>query len=306
MSSYCSDNTVGPWAEDKLSKLENYLNAYILILKNQSWCENIIYVDAFAAMGKAQLRKYNNEQDMPDLWNYEKQEEETAYINGSPLRALNLKKCFTHYLFIELDANRIKKLQQLKTEYPNKNIEIIQDDCNKAIFDYLSKFNWKKSRGVIFLDPFGMQIPWATIEKIACLSKNNKPLEIILNLPIQTTIERFLPNKFEHNEKNNKLIQTYNDFFGSDEWFNLIYTEKQTLFGTEITKKIGADDILALWYAQRLKNLFGYVSTPYKVKNTKNRGLYYLIWAGNNATAKKIADYVMKQGDKVSISRNNN
>ena len=69
MSSYCSDNTVGPWAEDKLSKLENYLNAYILILKNQSWCENIIYVDAFAAMGKAQLRKYNNEQDMPDLWN---------------------------------------------------------------------------------------------------------------------------------------------------------------------------------------------------------------------------------------------
>ena len=303
MSSYCSDDTVGPWAEDKLSKLENYLNAYITILKNQSWCENIIYVDAFAAMGRAELRKYNKEKDneLPDLWNYEKQEEETAYINGSPLRALNLKKCFTHYLFIELDANRVKKLQQLKIEYPDKNIEIIQDDCNKAIFDYLSRFNWKKSRGVIFLDPFGMQITWATIEKIAHLSPTNQPLEIILNLPIQTTIERFLPNEFEYNKKNGRLIQSYNDFFGSDEWFNLIYTEKQTLFGTEIVKNIGADDTLALWYAQRLKQLFGDVSIPYKVKNTKNRGLYYLIWAGQNATAKKIANYVMQQGDKLHI-----
>ena len=273
MSSYCSDDTVGPWAENKLSKLENYLNAYTKILKNQSWCKNIIYVDAFAAMGKAELRKYNNEkQDLPDLWNYEKQEEETAYIYGSPLRALKLDKYFTHYLFIELDANRVKKLQQLKTEYPDKNIEIIQDDCNKAIFDYLSKFDWKKSRGVIFLDPFGMQIPWSTIEKIANLSQTNQPLEIILNLPIQTTIERFLPNKFEYNEKNNKLVQNYDGFFGSHEWFKLIYTEKQTLFGTEIAKISGADDILALWYAQRLKQLFGDVSVPYKVKNTKNRG----------------------------------
>jgi three-Cys-motif partner protein len=122
-------------------------------------------------------------------------------------------------------------------------------------------------------------------------------------LPIQTTFSRFLPKDYTDNDATKKQVLFCNSFFGSDEWFDLIYEQQGGLFGNTIKKKDEADDILANWYAGRLKDLFGESSSPYMVKNTKNRGLYYLIWAGKNATGKKIASDVLTQGEKVKIKK---
>ncbi|WP_375494674.1 hypothetical protein [uncultured Nostoc sp.] len=42
--------------------------------------------------------------------------------------------------------------------------------CSRASISYLKTLygkNWRSNRAVLFLDPFGMQIPWSTIEAIA-------------------------------------------------------------------------------------------------------------------------------------------
>jgi hypothetical protein len=53
------------------------------------------------------------------------------------------------------------------------------------------------------------------------------------------------------------------------------------------------------WYRSRLKDIFGYVSTARLIKNTRGNPLYYLIWAGSNATGLKGAEHILSKGDRV-------
>jgi three-Cys-motif partner protein len=61
------DDTVGPWAREKLDTLQRYLNYYTTALKNQPWW-SLIYVDAFAGPGTARLRPSNQAPDSMPLF----------------------------------------------------------------------------------------------------------------------------------------------------------------------------------------------------------------------------------------------
>ena len=60
MTTYCTDGTVGLWAQEKLDCLRSYLNTYTHVLLNQSWCKGKYFFDAFAGAGEAKLRKLEN------------------------------------------------------------------------------------------------------------------------------------------------------------------------------------------------------------------------------------------------------
>ena len=47
------ENTVGPWARQKLDGLEAYLNAYTTALKKQRF--ELVFIDAFAGAGRSRL-----------------------------------------------------------------------------------------------------------------------------------------------------------------------------------------------------------------------------------------------------------
>jgi len=49
-----SENTVGPWARQKLDVLENYLSAYTTALSKQRF--RLVFIDAFAGAGKSRVR----------------------------------------------------------------------------------------------------------------------------------------------------------------------------------------------------------------------------------------------------------
>ena len=46
------DDTIGIWSVDKLNLLRKYLEAYVTVLRNQSWCQGYEYIDGFAGTGK--------------------------------------------------------------------------------------------------------------------------------------------------------------------------------------------------------------------------------------------------------------
>ena len=47
---------VGPWAREKLDHLRRYLVEYTKkILSKQPWCEQYIYIDAFAGSGEGTI-----------------------------------------------------------------------------------------------------------------------------------------------------------------------------------------------------------------------------------------------------------
>jgi three-Cys-motif partner protein len=152
----------GDWTQDKLTHLRKYLSAYMKIFNPRPWL-NPIYVDAFAGTGSIHPKVtsvQSNEQDEDDVKNF---------LNGSVRVALETEPPFSHYLFIEKNASKVKELEKLRDEYAHlaERIQIEKADANQFLMQWCSETNWVSNRAVVFLDPFGMQVDWQLLETIA-------------------------------------------------------------------------------------------------------------------------------------------
>ena len=289
---------VGPWVQEKLECLRKYLHAYTTILSKKPF-KGYFYIDAFAGPGWLKIRKQETD-DPAQKWLLEVSEhaaintaEAAKYISGSPRVALALQHPFTNYVFVEVDNKRVQLLRSLKEEFegPSKRIHIRQQDCNDYLRGLLSRNRgkWHKWRGVVFLDPFGMQVPWNTIAELG----KTGAIEAFINFPVGMAIQRLLKRSGDFSESEREKL---NHYFGTNEWFELLYQEEQKLFGSSVVKVKRAGDVLVSWYRQRLKKVFGYVTSAREIQSSKGRPLYYLIWAGANKTGARIADHVLQQG----------
>ena len=288
---------VGPWAQEKLECLRKYLQAYTTILSNQQWCRGYFYIDAFAGPGTLRIRRQKTDDSAQELLldgsaHAGQDPGKAEYISGSPRVALELKNPFTDYIFIEIDGERLRQLKALKQEYESENrrIHLREQDCNDYLRELLGKNQWTQWRGVVFLDPFGMQVPWDTIVEIG----KTKAIEILINFPVGMAIQRLLKKNGQFTPKERSKIDQY---FGTAEWYEKLYKHHDNMFGEDnITKVQNSGDVLVKWYCKRLKEAFGHVSTAREIQNTRGKPLYYLIFAGPNETGARIANYVLKQG----------
>lgn len=289
--------TVGPWAREKLDCLAKYLDAYTKILRKQTHL-TYIYIDAFSGAGRHRIRTTNDSADQLDLAIVAQlvrdDPEHQEFVAGSPRVALDIKHPFQKYIFIEQDSDRAHALEELKKDYFGPEILVRQDDCNHYIGTTLlnPKRAWANLRAVIFLDPFGMQVPWRTIERIG----NVKHIEVIINFPVGMAIQRLLRRNAEFTTKQRRRLDQY---FGSADWHRVVYERKTGLFG-EITNKVGdSNTALTNWYRDRLAQHFRFVSSARLIRSTRKQPLYYLIHAGSNRTGARIADYILSQGEAV-------
>ena len=287
---------VGPWAKEKLACLEKYLHAYTTIMRRQTF-KGYFYVDAFAGPGSLKVRKQENDPAQQSLLEVAasgaEDEDEEQYIAGSPRVALEIEHPFTDYFFIEKDDSRIKTLHKLKREHKTRGnrIRIHTGDCNNRLGELLRHHHdqWKHWRGVVFLDPFGMQVPWKTIADLGA----TRSIEVFLNFPVGMAIQRLLKRSRSFTDKERSKLDAY---FGTGKWFDLLYRKQEGLFGEAVVKDTDAGDRLVRWYRKRLKAAFGYASSAREIRSRAGRPLYYLIFAGPNETGEKIASYVLKQG----------
>jgi len=265
---------IGKWSEEKLDLLGKYLNAYTKIMKGQEWCKNgYHYIDAFAGTGKPMAK------------------DEERYIDGSPIVALKVKYPFKSYTFIEEEDWRVERLKKLRDEFPNMDIQIRHGDCNTIIIDEIvPKIRYENfNRGIVFLDPFGMNIEWPTIQSIAA----TRALEIFLNFPvlaINRTVLRNDPYKLSK-----KQVKRMNRFWGSADWKDDIYQEATDLLGAYIEKTPQTAKGLGLKFQKRLEEVFPEVTFPIVMRNSKGTPLYCLIFAGHNTIGKNIAESIFRR-----------
>lgn len=297
MTSYKTDGTVGSWALEKLEILRKYLEAYTTILKEQSsWCKGYYFIDALAGGGKAPLRSAQNNNSSDENPQLEflgytaSSQDEQQFVEGSPRIALDLSNPFTRYLFIDNEKSRVWQLEELRKDYASaRRISILTGDANKILETSVvnnTKIDWKFERAVVFLDPFGLQVPWHTLELLA----STKAIEVIVNFPVGTALQRLLQRDGKIPPKRQDLLDTY---LGSPKWRSVIYETQPTLFGMEMHKTSDSGEKLAQWYADRMKSLFGFGSSPRLIRNAHGGHLYYLIFAGPNKTGAKIAEDVL-------------
>jgi three-Cys-motif partner protein len=285
-----ANRPVGPWAKTKLASLAAYLDYYTKRLKNQPWCRGTWFIDAFAGPGVSPVRRSEREQRLQDSFLEEPTDPETAdaieFVKGSPRVALEVANPFTHYIFVEKDLARVAELTKLRAEFPQRNIDIRQGDANTEIEAFLAGVrDWKSNKGVAFLDPFGMQLPWSTVEAIA----KTRGIEILLNFPWMG-ISRMLPRS---GDVPPAWADTLDSAFGSPEWRELAYERTTDLIGGTLVRRHDVGPRILEWFSGRLRAAFGYASAAQLISNTRNTPLYYLIWAGPHPAGLKGADYIL-------------
>lgn len=280
----------GGWTEIKLEKVRKYLAGYMQALKNQPFTK--IYIDAFAGAGYRESNNYkcNDAFHLLDLDESEESEDANAMKVGSAIEALRIKPSFDKYIFIEKNQENCTSLGNvIKLEFPllEGRTKIINDDANNAlkmICDNIGDYD----RAVLFLDPFGMQVEWATVETIA----RTKKIDMWYLFPSGIAVNRLLRNDANISPAIEKQL---NRLLGSHDWYDKFYKKhkKPSLFeedGQEAYEKIATLKDIKEYLIEKLKSIFpGVALNPLQLTNSKNVELYLLCFACGSRSGARIA-----------------
>jgi three-Cys-motif partner protein len=280
----------GDWTNTKLEILRKYLSAYAKILKNTPF--KFAYIDAFAGTGYIKDKSKKKLKNEKLLIEYDKDAQE--YLKGSVKIALESEPKYDKYIFIELDDKKVEQLNGVVNEEHKDlvdDIEILNDDANKVIQELCSR-NWSKHRAVLFLDPFGMEVKWKTIESIA----STKAIDLWILFPLGISVNRMLMKQRDNIPK--EWSGDLDKIFGTHEWFNEFYEQKaeKTLFGIDETvNKTANFDKIAKFYIKRLNDIFSdVVDEPMYLYNSTNNPIFLLCFASGNKRGSKTAIKIAK------------
>jgi three-Cys-motif partner protein len=274
----------GDWTAEKLERVRKYLVAYATIMRKQKF--RFAYIDAFAGTGYSAPK--TKRKDSPSLFPELAETEVASFIDGSARIALKVEPRFTKYIFVEKEATRFAELAKLKEEFPAlaADIILINADANAYLKDICENRNWKQNRAVLFLDPFGMQVTWDTMQAIA----KTQAIDLWILFPLGVAVNRLLRRDAKISEAWQKRLDA---FFGTPKWRDAFYQTKteQSLFGSEFkTEKIAGLDAIAEFFVERLTTIFiGVAQNPLALLNSTNIPLYLLCFAAGNKTGAKTA-----------------
>ncbi|MCH8616951.1 three-Cys-motif partner protein TcmP [Sphingomonas sp. SM33] len=156
----------------KLETVEAYLRAFTIALKRQNF--TLYYVDAYAGSGASVSKQSRTRTDTisnqvalgisPEIVDTDE------IVQGSATRALSINPPFDRYLFNDVKRSNVRSLAEIvRNRFPHlqDRVEITQQDANAKLRALCSSVDWKCSRAVVFLDPFGLQIKYDTLCELA-------------------------------------------------------------------------------------------------------------------------------------------
>ena len=280
----------GDWTTDKLNRLRKYLEAYTQALKNQPF--QLSYIDAFAGTGYRSARSKNTSPGLvlPELAD----EEAESYLAGSARIALEIGRPFDRYVFVEKSPERAKQLESLRQEFqsPSTSIDIVVGEANAYIKDLCGSTDWRGNRAVMFLDPYGMQVNWDTVEAIA----RTQAIDLWYLFPL--AVNRLL---IRGGKIDDSLRKRLDDVFGATDWYEAFYSVdvQPSLYGDdESVTKMATFQSIKHYMLNRLKGLFcGVANNPLELRNSRNTPLFLLCFAAGNprgaSIAVKIAQHIL-------------
>lgn len=280
----------GSWTEEKLQRVSAYLHEYTKIFTKGEKARHFktVFVDAFAGTGyieKASLSKIENNNLFPIT---DPDPEAASFMKGSARVALEVSPPFNKYLFVERDPQYARELQNLKSEFGAlaSRIEVVERDVNVFLPKWCEETNWNKTRAVVFLDPYGMQVEWSLIEHMA----RTKAVDLWYLFPAGA-INRLLTKSGRPPEEWGEALTRC---FGTRDWEQAFYrqnTSQRSLFGdSDQPYKAATFDTIGEFVQNRLKTVFAEVAkNTLWLRNSKNVPLFLLCFAAANPTGATIA-----------------
>jgi three-Cys-motif partner protein len=270
---------IQPWSKEKLLLLEKYLKAYSVIMQKQkaSWLRAYSYVDAFAGVGQYADR------------------ETEKYVDGSPVVALKCEPPFDEYRFIEFSPNRLDYLRrQVQAQFPSRHVQFHAGDANIILRESVAAeiTRSRLRRGFVFLDPYGLQVDFATVEQLA----STRTFDVFVNFSVMG-INRVLRRREMPDDRTLALLARV---MGDTAWVESLYARQGTLFGegNHVSRARLSPSQVADQYIGHMEGLFRYVSEPVLMRNSRRAPLYVLFLASHNETAVKITNHIFRQHER--------
>lgn len=294
----------GAWTELKLRAIGDYLSFYTRALQYrpspdtpfQKW-----YIDAFAGTGER-----TEERTVGGLLDGEPTRRERFNLEGSARRALKVAPPFQHYVFIEANQRRFRALEKLRLEFPDRDIRCLCGDANVELERLFASAPWSKGspqsslqRAVVFLDPYGMNVRWRTLELLA----ETKRVDVWYLFPLHAAL-RQLAHKHGAVDETKRAALT--EVFGTGDWEEEFYRQAQDardLFDVvdKSRERIADPDKVELYARKRLQSIFTFVSEPIPLLALRGLRAFSLFLATGNSSPQAVN--LIKRGVAAQVKK---
>lgn len=270
----------------KLSIIEKFLPAYTTALSRQPFA--LHYIDAFAGTGTCHVKDSHGSR---------------LLVPGSASIALDCRPPFRRMTFIEKKKRHAAALRRLANEYPSRKIDVVEGEANDHLPQVLATLNRKQDRAVIFLDPYGMELGWNTLEQVAA----TKLCDVWYLFPLSGLYRQATRDAADLDRDKEKAL---NRMLGTDRWRTEFYQPNTQidLFGAPPREERTLDALqLSAWVTGHLKTVFAGVLEPKILYQTLPGGsqgapLYALYFAVSNDSPKAIGLAMKIARDIVSLA----
>lgn len=272
----------GDWTEAKLEIISRYAKSFQTALKYQKF--ETWYLDPFAGSGERTQTLVTG-----GLLEGSPIEEKRVTFEGSARRALNIEPAFHHYRFADTKPAHAEALTALAKEYPERDIQVWLGDGNDAIRQITSAAPWISSRdgwrqrGIVFLDPYGMNVSWDTLRHVA----ETKRLDVWFLFAGKAVRQQLGPSLDRVDEGKAAALDR---FFGQPDWREEFFrpTEATTdLFGFQTAKAETSVNLKAIgaYAKRRFEEAFCWVSEPKPLTVRNVPDFFQLYCMTNNKNA---------------------
>jgi three-Cys-motif partner protein len=247
----------GQWSLFKLDMLDRYFAFFNTALKNKSF--ERVYIDGFAGSGNF---PYTVESEQT-FFGHESRPDVHA---GSAKRALGASPSFDEIILIEQNKKLVESLEALIVAEGHANARVERGDANEILCNLCRLADWRHRRGVIFLDPFGMNVDWSTLRLIA----ETKALDLWFLFSIAGLV-RNLPRRVSRLNDDKRSAVTR--VLGTDEWFDEFYKVPKSSFFSDAApwppRRVASLDQIEAYVLKRLRTIFPHVEEPRRLRLRK-------------------------------------
>lgn len=238
----------GPWTLIKLDLLGRYLKFFNTALQRQP-CPaspfDRIYIDAFAGTGQCEIKLIDGTR---------------STINGSAKIAANTDPAFHQIHLVDLKQKHVAELNSLAAAGSSSEIHVHKDDANRALETIISKVNWRRTRGVLFLDPYGMAVRWETLQTIA----KTEALDVWYLFPLSAVYRQAAKDFDKVDEGKAAKLDTV---LGTPDWRTVFYEKsgQNSLLPEDnpSARRTAGPPEISTYIHSRLSEIFhGWVSPP--------------------------------------------
>jgi len=296
----------GVWTEVKLEAISAYSKFFTGAIGGRF---DLWYIDPFAGTGSRV-----SEEETGGLFEGGPISTIERQYPGSVARALGIVPPFNHLRFGDTKKSHIKALEELIALYPDRDARVIREDANTFVQFMFGHPFWSGSQGrgrgsraLVFLDPYGLEVKWRTLEVLAASEKADVWFLANLKAAVQQLSR-------DHRKLDADKRRALGEYFGTDAWEAEFYREVQDVDGLlglmEPRKQRDATKReIAAFHRQQLRKLFAYVSEPLPLAVGGMDDYFLLYCMSNNKTPaaraliKKGADWVIQRYTQASRQR---